>query len=413
MAAERKDRGFLERDTRAKVAELSQHFPCVLVTGARQVGKSTLLQQMMPQGMRYLTLDDFQLAEFARQDPAGFLDAYPAPLCIDEIQYAPELFRAIKMKVDDDRRPGMYWITGSQRFRMMKGVSETLAGRIGIVDLYSMSQVEMYGNGSAGVYAPAEPAASVHEASLCDLAELYRRILRGGYPELVRHPDMPWFDYYRDYVQTYVARDVRELTQVGNHSAFMKLMHSAALRTGQQLVYADLARDAGVSPKTAAAWVSILEASGIVELLPPYYVNTTKRLSKTPKLYFTDTGLCCWLAGWHQAEQLMNSSAAGAVLETWVYGQLIRRYAQDGTRPELSYYRDLDGAEVDFVIEQDGGVFPMEVKRTSTPSVADLRWCSKIPVAPWAKLMPPVLFCTAQEARPMPHGAFAFPVSGL
>lgn len=276
MAAERKDRGFLERDARAKVAELSQHFPCVLVTGARQVGKSTLLQQMMPQGMRYLTLDDFQLAEFARQDPVGFLDAYPAPLCIDEVQYAPELFRAIKMKVD-----------------------------------------------------------------------------------------------------------------------------------------ADLARDAGVSPKTAAAWVSILEASGIVELLPPYHVNTTKRLSKTPKLYFTDTGLCCWLAGWHQAEQLMNSSAAGAVLETWVYGQLIRRYAQDGKRPELSYYRDLDGAEVDFVIEQDGGVFPMEVKRTSTPSVSDLRWCGKIPVAPWAKLMPPVLFCTAQEARPMPHGAFAFPVSGL
>lgn len=413
MATADTESEWAERSVRGKVEELTRHFPCVLMTGARQVGKSSLLQHMLPQGMRYVTLDDFQQAEFARNDPLGFLEMYPAPLCIDEVQYAPQLFRAIKIKVDADRRPGMYWMTGSQRFRMMKGVSETLAGRIGIVDLYSLSQQEMYGNPAAGIYTPATPAESVSLASVCDIAALYERIFRGGYPALYRDPGMPWFDYYRDYVQTYVARDVRELTQVGNHVAFMKLMSSAALRTGQQLVYADLARDAGISPKTAAAWVSILVASGIVELLQPYYVNTTKRLSKTPKLYFTDTGLCCWLAGWHSTEQILNSAASGAILETWVYGQLVRRYAAEGRQPAISYYRDLDGAEVDFVIEQDGGVFPMEVKRTTTPMVADLHWCTKIPVSPWAKLMPPVLLSTAQEARPMPHGAFAFPISAL
>lgn len=325
-----------------KVEELSRFYPCVLLTGARQVGKSTLLRHMLPDGMRYLTLDDYQLADVAKGDPMGFLDAYDGPLCIDEVQHAPELFRAIKMKVDANRRPGMYWLTGAQRFHMMKGVSDSLAGRIGIVDLYSLSQREISGDCATAEYEPATPHESVCEASLCGLRELYERIWRGGYPEVIRHPGMV-YDFFRDYVQTYVERDVRSLSQVGDLGAFVKLMRSAAMRTGQQLVYSDLARDAGVSPKTAVAWISILQASGILELLEPYHVNTTKRLAKTPKLYFTDTGLCCWLAGWCSAEQLMEGAFAGAILETWVYGQLMRSYANAGVRPTISYYRDLGG----------------------------------------------------------------------
>lgn len=407
-----KDSEFVLRSMSHKIEELSHFYPCVLLTGARQVGKSTLLRHMLPEKMRYLTLDDYQLAAVAKGDPMGFLDAYEAPLCIDEVQHAPELFRAIKMKVDADRRPGMYWLTGSQRFHMMKGVSDSLAGRIGIVDLYSLSQQELRGNDMAVGFEPANPRESVSEASLCGIRELYERIWLGGYPEVVRHPDM-WGDFFRDYVQTYLERDVRSLSQVGDLGAFSKLMRSAAMRTGQQLVYSDLARDAGVSPKTAAMWVSILQASGILELLEPYHVNTTKRLAKTPKLYFCDTGLCCWLAGWRSAELVMESPFSGAILETWVYGQLMRRYANAGMRPTISYYRDLDGAEIDFVLESNGGVYPLEVKRTAAPTESDLRWCRKLPVAAWAELKPPTVFCTAEMPRPMLHGAFGFPISGL
>lgn len=413
MKPERANASYIKRSMEEKVAELNRVFPCVLLTGARQVGKSTLLRRLMPEGMRYVTLDDYQEAEFATTDPKGFLEAWGTPLCIDEIQYAPQLFRAIKMRVDADRRPGMYWMTGSQRFHMMKGVSDSLAGRIGIVDLYTLSQRELCGDASATIFSPNSPQESVSALGLCSLPELFTRIWRGGYPELQRTPVMPVYDYFRDYVQTYLDRDVRSLTQVGDQHAFMQLMRSAAMRTGQQLVYSDLARDAGVSSKTAAAWVSILQASGIVELLEPYHVNCTKRLAKTPKLYFADTGLCCWLAGWRSAEQIAENNASGAILETWVYGQLKRSFANAGIAPALSYYRDLDGAEVDFVLEQEHNVYPMEVKRTASPSSSDLRWCSRIPVAPWAQLKAPLLFCTADTPRQMPHGAFAFPISGL
>lgn len=403
---------FIERSVAGKIEELTRYYPCVMLSGARQVGKSTLLRRLLPEGMRYVTLDDFQHLDFARKDPLGFLETYGTPICIDEIQYAPDLFRAIKLKVDENRQAGMYWLTGSQRFSMMKGVSETLAGRIGIVDLYTLSQRELYGDGRRCAFTPASASSCACMESACSLPELYERILQGGYPELSK-TGIPWYDFFRDYVQTYVERDVRQLTQVGDEAAFVRMMRSAAMRTGQQLVYSDLARDAGVSPKTAAVWISILQTSGIVELLEPYHVNTIKRLAKTPKLYFMDTGLCCWLAGWRSAETLMESTFAGAILETWVYGQLMRSYANAGVRPVISYYRAHDGAEVDFVIEEEGKVYPIEVKRSATPSEADLRWCRKLPVAPWASLQAPVLFCTTDAVRPMPFQAVALPISTL
>lgn len=396
------------------VQNLSRFFPCVLVTGARQVGKSTMLKHIMPEGMRYVTLDDYLVADYAKKDPIGFLEKWGSPLCIDEIQYAPELLRAIKLKVDAvDQKPGMYWLTGSQRFVMMKGVSESLAGRIGIVDLHSLSQREMgQGKPCSAPFNPEKAQELVQENQLCGLEELYERILQGGYPRLIQQKDMDKDAYFRAYVQTYVERDVQALTQVSNQAAFVKLMRSAALRTGQQLVYSDLARDAEVSPKTAASWIAILKTSGIVELLEPYYTNTTKRLAKTPKLYFMDTGLCCWLAGWDNAQQLMNSAYAGAILETWVYGQLVRSFANVGQQARLTYYRDRNGAEVDFILEKNGSLYPMEVKRSSSPSIQDLRWAKQIPTGK-AELRPGIVFCTANTLVPMPFGATGFPISAL
>lgn len=403
---------YVERTVAGKILELTQYCPCLLLTGARQVGKSTLLRHLLPEGMRYVTLDDFQQLDFARKDPLGFLETHGTPLCIDEIQYAPDLFRAIKLKVDENRQPGMYWLTGSQRFHMMKGVSETLAGRIGIIDLYTFSQSELYGSGTSQPFVPGVGGAGLNLDSVCALPELYERIFSGGYPGLFSS-GMPWYDFFRDYVQTYVERDVRQLTQVGDEASFVRLMRSAAMRTGQQLVYSDLARDAGVSPKTAAVWVGILQASGVVELLEPYYVNTIKRLAKTPKLYFTDTGLCSWLAGWRSPESLMESNFSGAILETWVYGQLMRSYANAGVKPLISYYRAHDGAEVDFVLEEESRIYPIEVKRTVTPHDSDTRWCRRLPVAAWSSLQPPTILCTSSEVRPMPHGAVALPISAL
>ncbi|MBR1997256.1 MAG: DUF4143 domain-containing protein [Akkermansia sp.] len=223
---------------------------------------------------------------------------------------------------------------------------------------------------------------------------------------------MPAADFFSSYLQTYVERDVQALSQVGNKSAFVTLMRSAALRTGQQLVYNDLARDAGISPKTAAAWVSILETSGIISLLRPYHANSLKRLSISPKLFFMDTGFCSWLAGCDDVDTLLNSHLSGAMLETWVYGQLLRSYTNAGISPRLYYFRDANGAEVDFVLEKKHCLYPMEVKQSNNPSMGDLKGASKIPVGDYT-LKPGIIFCTASSYIPLKDGAGAFPISAL
>lgn len=402
-----------QRSLQQKVQQLSDFFPCVLVTGARQVGKSTLLRSMLPPDMGYVTLDDYVEAERARQDPRGFLERHGTPLCIDEIQYAPELLRAIKMRVDENRRPGMYWLTGSQRFEMMKGVTESLAGRIGIVELLSMSQQEILSRGEQAV--PLEPEniqdMLIPEA-VCDTRDLFYRIWRGGYPQLIQYPNMPPQDFFNSYLQTYIERDVQALSQIGNKSAFVKFMRSAALRTGQQLIYSDLAKDAEVSPKTIAAWISILQASGIVSLLEPYHSNELKRPVKSPKLYFLDTGLCCWLTGCDDVETLISSHLSGAMLETWVYGQLLRNFTNRGIRPHLYYFRDRNGAEVDFVLEKNRCLYPFEVKQSTRPVLSDLKGIAKIPPGQLT-LKSGVIFCTATHTEQLPNGALTFPISSL
>lgn len=402
---------YLPRSMSSTLKKLSAFFPCVLITGARQVGKSTLLRHLLPEGMRYITLDNVELAAEAQERPLAFLERMGTPLCIDEIQYAPALFRAIKQKVDEDRRPGMYWLTGSQRFRLMKGVTESLSGRLGIAELFSLSQSESEGLGETP--APFHPStAKTAGAPVCDRETLFRRMFRGGYPELIQHPEIEPSLFFQSYVQSYVERDVQELSQVGNKSAFVKLMRSAALRSGQQLVYSDLARDADVSPKTAKAWVSVLEASGIITLLEPYYINTTKRLTKAPKLYFMDTGLCCWLAHIRSAEELEHGPFAGAMAETWAFGQLMRRFHNMGEIPRLCYYRDANGAEVDFLLEDGDTLYPMEVKCSSAPHLSDLKGCKAIPLGK-SKLGPGLVLCTSESITELGYGHRSFPLSAL
>lgn len=399
-----------------QIIELSRSFPCIMLTGARQTGKSTLLKSLMPEEMNYVSLDDFRAVDEAKADPIGFLEERGVPLCIDEIQYVPELMRAIKMKVDaEPDKMGMYWLTGSQRYRMMQGVAESLAGRVAILEMYSYSQAESAGAGiEARVFSPDTAAlrANANTSRNCTITDLYKRIWKGGYPALYSRPELKNGPYFTSYLQTYLERDVRTLTQVGDLNAFGRLMVSAAARTGQQLVYSDIAKDAEISVNTAKHWISILEAGGIVHLLQPYHTNTTKRLAKSPKLYFMDTGLCCALCGWNSPETLQNGAMSGAMLETWVYGQLYRSFANEGIIPKLSYYRTGNGAEIDFLLEQNGCIYPLEVKRSSTPKLQDLRASADIPTGK-AELKPGIVLCTAPELVPMGKGCYGFPISAL
>lgn len=401
----------IARTMAAKVQELSRSFPCVMVTGARQVGKSTMLRSLLPENMQYITLDDERMLLRAQEDPIGFLEECGRPLCIDEVQYEPRLLRAIKMKVDENGEPGQYWLTGSQRFHLMKGACESLAGRLGLIELYSLSQREIAGKGaSAEPFYPDEIKTRLG-ASPCDISELYERIWRGGYPRLFRYAETTQEDYFSAYLHTYITRDVRALTQVGDTSAFLRFMRSVAARSGQQLVYADLARDADVSPNTAKNWISVLETSGIIDILPPYYVNTSKRLAKSPKIYFADTGFCAWLGGWDNPRSLMYGAMAGPILETWVYGQLRRSFVNRGIRPKMSYYRSGNGAEVDFILEMNGALYPIEVKRSSSPRLSDLLAVETMPLAPGMELRPGVVLCTAMEILPLGKGNYAYPIS--
>lgn len=405
---------YIPRKVISDINEMSQSFPCILITGARQVGKSTLLKQILPENMRYVTLDDFRELRQAQQDPIGYLEEKGTPICIDEIQYAPELFRAIKLIVDREDRPGMYWLTGSQRFHMMKGASETLAGRVGIIELCSLSQQEASRESGMPDFFPSTDRMNelVPNRRSCDINELYNRIWRGGYPALHRNLNRNLNHYFDSYLQTYLERDVQALTQVGDKGAFMALMQSAAARTGQQLVYADIAKDAGISPKTAKNWLSILETSGIITLLPPYATNTIKRLSRSPKLYFMDTGLCAWLGNWTSAASLQSGAVSGAILETWVFGQLYRALGSRGLRASLCYYRDSNGNEVDFLLECDNKIYPMEVKRSSSPTAGDLKAVASIPTGK-AEMQPGIVLCTAREMFSLGHGHKAFPISAM
>lgn len=410
-AGERRYPMEIERTMAAKVMELHRVFPCVLVTGARQVGKSTLLRQLLPEGMHYVTLDNELMLLRAKEDPVGFLEEMGSPLCIDEVQYEPRLLRAIKMKVDITGEPGQYWLTGSQRFHLMQGVSESLAGRVGLVELYTLSQSEVNGKGSSAEPFEPESFKTRLGAPVCDISALYDRIWKGGYPRMFKYAGTTPEDYFSAYLNTYIARDVRALTQVGDTHAFMRFIRSAAARTAQQVVYADMAKDADVSPNTVKKWLSVLETSGVVDILQPYYVNTSKRLTKSPKLYFNDTGLCAWLGGWHSARVLQQGAMAGPILETWVYGQLRRSFTNRGICANLTYYRNSNGAEVDFLLEQNGKLYPMEVKRSSSPRPGDLSGAATIPTAPGVQVQPGIVLCTAMEILPLGRGNYAYPIS--
>jgi len=309
----------------------SGQFPVMLVTGPRQIGKTTFLRHLIADGRSYVTLDDPMLCALAKDDPALFLQRFPSPVLIDEIQYAPQLLPHIKMAVDNNRTPGAFWLTGSQQFHLMKGVSESLAGRVGVVNLLGFSQRELIGNPAASPFLPTkEILAQRDNSKVMQLQELYQRIWLGSFPAL--HQDVPVDRdlFYSSYVQTYLQRDVRDLANVGSESSFLRFLRACAARTGQMLNMLDLCRDSDINQATGKRWLSILENSGIALLLEPYHSNINKRLVKTPKLYFLDTGLAAWLTEWSTPETL--SGNPGSRCYVWCNTRNVGRY---GNREEL------------------------------------------------------------------------------
>lgn len=358
---------YIHRIMESKLKYLANHFPVVMVCGARQVGKTTLLNQIREKNgqIQYVTLDYPRIRALAKEDPELFLQQYQPPIIIDEIQYAPELLSFIKIRTDQAQQNGMYYLIGSQMFHMMRNIRESLAGRVGILSMYSLSKAEIEGRESE----PFLPGRIKITELTDEITDVFEKIYRGGMPRMVTDKELLPEDYFGAYMQTYLERDIRDLITVRDENKFIKFISCAAARTSQEVNLADLAKDVEIDRKTADGWLSILVSSGLVYLLHPYSGNTIKRIIKRPKLYFMDTGLACYLTLWNNPRALELSAMAGAMFENYVVSEIIKGYVNHGidVRSRLCYYRDSNGKEIDLIILENNKVYPIEIKKSADP----------------------------------------------
>lgn len=362
---------YLHRSLETTLLSLSQQFPVILVTGPRQVGKTTLLQHLAEKERQYVTLDTWENRQLANADPKLFLEQYPPPIIIDEIQYAPNLFTHIKIYVDREKKNSLFWLSGSQQFSLMKNLSESLAGRVAILKLlgFSVAEIAKQEFNRKTSWSPLDH--TIPKLATPNIKDLSRKIFHGGFPKLHSgRPSMREDIYFSSYVQTYLERDVRDLAHIGDLRDFERFVRACAARTAQILNITELARDIGIAPNTAKKWLSILKASFQVYLLEPYYKNITKRMIKSPKLYFLDTGLLAYLTGWKSPETLISGAMSGAVFETFVVSEILKSWWGRGSEPPIWYWRTKEKEEIDLIFDIDGALYPLEIKLTAMPSSA-------------------------------------------
>lgn len=359
---------YYQRTLSSVIEKATKSFKVVLITGPRQVGKSTLFEKLMEPGRTKVSLDDFDVLTLAKQDPNLFFQTYKPPLLIDEVQKAPELLVQIKKIVDATDEKGLFWLTGSQKFTLMKNVSESLAGRVAVLDLQGLSQSEKLNNPDRGIFVPDMPLQT--KRPIWSAKETFKVIHTGSYPQLF-DGITDWELYYKSYVDTYLMRDVKDIVQLGNELTFLRFLKVLAPLTAQQLNYANLARNIDVAPNTVKNWVNILQTLGIIYLLQPYFENNIgKRLVKSPKVYFMDTGLCAYLCAIKTSDALMESYLSGEFVETYAVSEIIKSYIHNGKTPNIYYCRTLNQEEIDVVIEQNDKVYPIEIKQTATPNIS-------------------------------------------
>ena len=367
---------YIKRELERKFLHMSDFFKAVLVTGARQVGKTTMLKHLCEgQNRTYVTLDNMMARTLAQTDPALFFQTYKPPILIDEVQYAPELFAQIKILCDESEQTGQFWLTGSQQYNVMKNVRETLAGRVGILTLYGLSQREKDGILLEDTLDFSLPCLQERQRLIQrnDVHTVFEHIWRGGMPQLFHADSEQRQEYFNSYIDTYLMRDITEAGGITDYARFKKLLSACAALTGEQINYNTLAEAADATPPTAKAWVDVLEGLCIVYRLPPYSNNALKRLSKTPKLYFCDTGLCAFLSLWLTKDTLMNGAASGHFYENYVVMELVKNYAYAKDKANLSYFRDSNEKEIDVFVEENNLIHPLEIKKSASPDRREIK----------------------------------------
>lgn len=362
---------YIARHMEQRVLELSKSYSAILLTGPRQAGKTTMLRSLAEKegiGRKYVSLDDLSVRDMAKNDSALFLQLHKPPVLIDEVQYAPELFTYIKMHIDEHHNPGDFWMTGSQIFRLMRGVQESLAGRVALLHMSPLSQREIIGVDCVPFTTDFDQLlAESKKIAPVDTPALFERIWKGSMPGIASGLYEDRNMYYSSYISTYVERDVRELSGTVDALKFNRFITAMAARTSQLLNYKALADDADIDVQTSKAWVDILETLGIIFLLHPYSNNVLKRTIKTPKVYFYDTGLVCYLTKWSSPEVAESGAMSGALLENFTVSEIMKSYQNAGREPYLYFYRDRDAKEIDVIMEGDGKLCPLEIKKTATP----------------------------------------------
>lgn len=387
------------RELEAIIKKAVNQFPAVVLTGPRQSGKTTLLLNLFGKSHRYVTLDDPQIRSLAINDPKLFLEKNPAPVIIDEIQYAPELLPYLKIQIDQQReKKGQCILTGSQQFSLMQGVTESLAGRTAVLTLLPMSWSEILRQ---------QPSIKLNAETLS------QSWIKGSFPELVVNPEIDPHLWYAGYLQTYLERDVRSLRQIGDLGTFQIFLQSLAAHNGQLLNLSELSRDLGIAINTVKAWIRVLEASYQIYLLRPYYKNMGKRLIKAPKIYFIDLGLLCYLIGLKDPQHAIQGPAAGSLLETAVFGEIFRSFINSGEIPKIFFWRTAKGEEVDFIMESNTGLMAIETKLSKTPSASLASSLISIKKLFGAELSGAHLVCLTEKETPLNQDINAEPFSWL
>ena len=415
----RKEGGFLyyHRHIEPVVERIAKRKPVLVLTGARQVGKSTMLKEIY-NTINYVTLNRPLVRESAKDNPSIFFEEYKPPVIVDEIQKAAELLDYIKDIVDENKIKGQFYLTGSQSLKLMKNVSDSLAGRVGIIKMLGLSIRELAENPYRIPFLPTREHMIAAEQGSKGLN--YKKVVscihKGFFPELheVESDLHDWADFHSSYFQSYIEKDIKDVLNIQDESAFIKFVKATASLTGEMLNLTTLAEICGKDVKTVKSWLSVLESSGLVYLLEPYYNNFNKRLIKTPKMYFLDTGLACWLLGWNTPEQLTNGAMWGHIFETFVFGEILKSYYNDGiVKPPLYYYRDKDKNEIDIVIEDGGILYPIEIKTTSDPTKSMVNSFRLLEGIPGRQAGTGAIICLAKERLPLKENVWILPAQNI